>query len=198
MRKITIWIPGQPARVTHQSGTRYAGHGRTYKTKALRDWEDHLTDSLYEFKPDTPITGPVHLEVTWGFKANSKKQLYSYKLTKPDTDNLQKTLKDVFKPDTPITGPVHLEVTWGFKANSKKQLYSYKLTKPDTDNLQKTLKDVMTAIGFWVDDAQVVSEVCKKLWVNEPGIVIKISELPEKAEGCKWSTEQDQLSMDGQ
>ena len=151
MRKITIWIPGQPARVTHQSGTRYAGHGRTYKTKALRDWEDHLTDSLYGFKPDTPITGPVHLEVTWGFKANSKKQLYSYKLT-----------------------------------------------KPDTDNLQKTLKDVMTASGFWVDDAQVVSEVCKKLWVNEPGIVIKISELPEKAEGCKWSTEQDQLSMDGQ
>lgn len=86
------------------------------------------------------------------------------------------------KPKKPISGPVLLQVTWGFKAKTKKDLFAYKLTRPDTDNMQKTLKDVMTLMGFWKDDAQVVHEVCKKIWVDEPGIVIRIEQLSGRCE----------------
>ena len=57
-------------------------------------------------------------------------------------------------------------------------------TKPDTDNLQKLLKDCMTQVGFWKDDAQVVSEKVQKRWSDEPtGIYIEIKELEEGADG---------------
>ena len=140
MKTINIFIPGQPARVTHQSGTRYAKH-RTYKTKNLRDWEERLKAALEESKPKKPISGPVQLKVMWGFKARKKKDLFTYKIT-----------------------------------------------RPDTDNMQKTLKDVMTEMKYWIDDAQVVYETCKKLWVDEPGIVIKIEELGARCED--WRIEE--------
>lgn len=140
MKTINIFIPGQPARVTHQSGTRYANR-KTYKTKNLRDWEERLKAALEESRPKKPISGPVLLQVTWGFKARQKKDLFTYKLT-----------------------------------------------RPDTDNMQKTLKDVMTEMKYWIDDAQVVYETCKKLWVDEPGIVIKIEELGGRCED--WRIEE--------
>lgn len=133
-KQIVVWIPGQPARVTHQSGTRYSNR-RTYKTKSLTDWEERLKAGLEEAKPKKPISGPILLQVTWGFKAKTKKDLFTYKLT-----------------------------------------------RPDTDNMQKTLKDVMTVMGFWNDDSQVVYEVCKKMWVDEPGIVIKVEQLSGRCE----------------
>lgn len=139
-KQIVVWIPGQPARVTHQSGTRYSNR-RTYKTKSLLEWEARLKEGL-----------------------------------------------EAAKPKKPLSGPVQLKVTWGFKAKTKKDIFTYKLTRPDTDNMQKTLKDVMTALGFWKDDSQVVHEICKKMWVDEPGIVIKVEELAGRCE--EWRIEE--------
>ena len=93
-KQIVVWIPGQPARVTHQSGTRYPNR-RAYKTKSLLEWEARLKEGLEAAKPKKPLSGPVQLNVTWGFKAKTKKDIFTYKLTRPDTDNMQKTLKDV-------------------------------------------------------------------------------------------------------
>lgn len=140
MKTIAIWIPGQPARVTHQSGTRYSNR-RTYKTKSLIEWERRLREGLESHRPKKPISGPIRLQVTWGFKARLKKDLFTYKLT-----------------------------------------------RPDTDNMQKTLKDVMTLMGYWDDDSQVVYEICKKMWVDEPGIVIKVEELAGRCED--WRIEE--------
>lgn len=125
-----IWIPGQPARVTHQSGTRISSH-RTYKTAALIGWEN----------------------------------------------TLQRALKD-HVPEEPIEGPVFLKVVFGFKAKTKKQLWSWKVTRPDTDNSIKTVKDIMSKMGFWKDDAQVAFEICKKMWVDEPGVLIVYESWP--------------------
>ena len=36
-----------------------------------------------------------------------------------------------------------------------------KPTKPDTDNLQKALKGQHGFVSFWLDDAQVTSEICE-------------------------------------
>lgn len=49
-----------------------------------------------------------------------------------------------------------------------------------TDNLQKLLKDVMTDLGFWKDDALVVSEHVEKFWAKVPGIYVCMDEIGEE------------------
>lgn len=57
------------------------------------------------------------------------------------------------------------------------------MTRPDTDNLEKMLKDCMTEVGFWKDDALVVSETVYKIWSDEPtGISIELNALDKIAE----------------
>lgn len=89
-----IKIEGQPPRTTHQSGTRYSKR-RTYKTQALMEAENFFWEGLIEFVPDDPIVKAVKLTCLWKFKSSEKKKIGSWKKTRPDTDNLQKTLKDV-------------------------------------------------------------------------------------------------------
>lgn len=89
-----IEIQGQPPRTTHQSGTRISGK-HTYKTKALKEAELYLEESLKPHVPGEPIDGPIELVCTWGFEASNSRQNHCWKTTKPDTDNMQKTLKDV-------------------------------------------------------------------------------------------------------
>ena len=82
------------------------------------------------------------------------------------------------KPDKPIEGAVELTVLWLFPKGKSHKHGEWRKTKPDTDNLQKLLKDCMTRVGFWNDDAQVVSEKVQKRWSAEPtGIYIEIREL---------------------
>ncbi len=78
-----------------------------------------------------------------------------------------------------IDGPVRLLVKWLFP-KGKHENGTYKTTKPDTDNLNKMLKDEMTRTGFWLDDAQVASEIIEKFWADVPGIYIEVSRLEGK------------------
>ena len=48
------------------------------------------------------------------------------------------------------------------------------------ENLNKALVDCMTALDFWADDAQVVSEIIEKFWANTPGIYIRVDILQEE------------------
>lgn len=91
---VTLFLPGNPARVTHQSGTRY-GKGHTHKSASLRKWEATLANELRQYVPDQPIEGPVALAVCFGFEAKTKSKINTWKVTRPDTDNQIKTLKDV-------------------------------------------------------------------------------------------------------
>lgn len=78
-------------------------------------------------------------------------------------------------PEFPEEGPVLLDCEWRYKPTKK--ITGWKTTRPDTDNLMKTLKDVMTSAGYWLDDAQVVSETCRKVWSSKPGIEIYVESL---------------------
>lgn len=83
-----------------------------------------------------------------------------------------------FKLETPLTGPLELNANWYFPKGTKHKHLEWRVTKPDTDNLEKMLKDCMTELGFWNDDAQVVSEHVDKVWSDEPtGIAIEINQL---------------------
>ncbi len=81
------------------------------------------------------------------------------------------------KPEEKYTVGVRLFTKWCFPIAGNHKNGEYKTSKPDTDNLQKLLKDCMTSVGFWVDDAQVASEITEKFWADVPGIYIRIEEL---------------------
>ncbi len=88
------------------------------------------------------------------------------------------------KPEVPFTGAVDLTVLWLFPKGKSHRHGEWRKTKPDTDNLQKLLKDCMTQVGFWKDDAQVVSEKVQKRWSDDPtGIYIEIKELEVAMDG---------------
>lgn len=74
-----------------------------YLKPAAKSARETLMAHLYRHCPALKFYGPVELTVTWAFPY-SKSAMYQYpeycidgrpKLTKPDTDNLQKLLKDV-------------------------------------------------------------------------------------------------------
>lgn len=82
-----------------------------------------------------------------------------------------------YAPKKKMQGAIRLTTKWLFPITAKHTHGEFKTSKPDTDNLQKMLKDVMTELHFWVDDAQVASEITEKFYSNQPGIYIKIEEV---------------------
>ncbi|MGO4927374.1 RusA family crossover junction endodeoxyribonuclease [Fundicoccus sp. Sow4_F4] len=64
-------------------------------------------------------------------------------------------------PNKKYEGPLQCTVKWFFH-NDKKTDGEWRHTKPDTHNLNKLLFNVMSDLGYWVDDARVVSEHIQK------------------------------------
>lgn len=104
-----------------------------------------------------------------------KPQFYKPELLKEAERKLRAGLAP-HRPARPVEGPVRLLVKWIWKP-AKGTDYGWKTTRPDTDNIQKAMKDIMSKLGFWVDDAQVCSEIIEKIWGPQPGIFIQIEEL---------------------
>ena len=92
---------------------------------------------------------------------------------------------DKYKPVEPLEGALQLVCKWCFPLDKggRHRDGEYKTSKPDTDNLQKLLKDCMTVTGFWLDDAQVASEVAEKFWADIPGIFVQIRPLNSMEQG---------------
>ena len=82
-----------------------------------------------------------------------------------------------YKPDTPVAEPIQLVTKWLYPVKGNHQNGDYKTTKPDTDNMIKLLKDCMTLVGYWKDDAYVVSEVTEKFYADKSGIYICVRSL---------------------
>lgn len=84
------------SKLTHQNGikTRVVnGHTQVYKTPALRSLEEKYIALLRPFAPKDPWDCPIFLMTEWIFR-RPKSIKGIFKTTKPDTDNLVKTLKD--------------------------------------------------------------------------------------------------------
>lgn len=65
-----------------------------YDPPELKAAKQQLTAHLSRHKPQRQYTGPVRFIVKWCFPVSGKHEDGEYKYTKPDTDNLQKMLKD--------------------------------------------------------------------------------------------------------
>ena len=64
-----------------------------YDTLKLKNARAAFESLLRQYIPPSPMEGPVALTVEWRFSTKTHKE-GTYRVTRPDTDNLQKLLKD--------------------------------------------------------------------------------------------------------
>lgn len=92
-----FFLPMQPPTVTHQEKQVHVVNGKPvfYEPPELKAARAKLQAHLGQHVPSKKYTGAVRLLVKWCFPVLGKHHDGEYKKTKPDTDNLQKLLKDV-------------------------------------------------------------------------------------------------------
>lgn len=92
---IEFFMPMRPPTVTaqeHKISTRN-GKVRVYQPPQLADARAKLEAHLGQYAPKEPLDGALILQTKWCFP-KGKHPDGSYKTTRPDTDNLNKLLKD--------------------------------------------------------------------------------------------------------
>lgn len=96
MEKIRFFLPMIPPTVTAQERkiTTRGSRPRTYEPPELREAKAKLEAHLAPHAPPAAYDGPLRLTVKWLFPRGRYPD-GSYKFTRPDTDNLQKALKDI-------------------------------------------------------------------------------------------------------
>jgi Holliday junction resolvase RusA-like endonuclease len=87
----------KPPTKTHQEKKIHVVNGKPvpYEPPELAAVRNKLQAHLAKHIPEVKYTGAVRLVTKWCFPIKGKHQDGEYKITKPDTDNLQKMLKDV-------------------------------------------------------------------------------------------------------
>lgn len=121
MRTITCWLDIKPPKTTAQEKQVTFRHGRPifYEPARLKQAKALLIQELAKHAPAEPITGPCRLTVIWIFKSPKRKyrRELELKITKPDTDNLDKMLKDCltktgYWQDDALCAIEHIEKRW--------------------------------------------------------------------------------------
>lgn len=102
--------------------------------------------------------------------------------TKLSTKNLlHKVLENGIAKERPVA--VIISYLFPFpKSATQKRIAKgaeYMVQRPDLDNLTKSILDELTALGFWVDDSQVVDCHTRKFRSVQCGIIIEIHELKD-------------------
>ena len=95
MEPISFFMPMVPPTCTHQEKQVRVVNGKPVfcDPPAVKAARQKLTAHLAGHRPDAPISGGCKLFVQWCFPKGRHRQ-GEYRITKPDTDNLQKLLKD--------------------------------------------------------------------------------------------------------
>lgn len=90
---ITMKLPT----VTHQQKKVHVVNGKPhyYEPDALKDARQKFSAHLGAYVPEKKLTGPIRLLTKWCYTVIGKHKNGEYKITKPDTDNMIKLLKDV-------------------------------------------------------------------------------------------------------
>lgn len=96
MNEIKFFMPMEPPTVTAQEHKIAARGNRpiVYDTPEIKIAKEKLLAHLARHVIPEPLTGPVELQVYWIFDGHGNHEEREWKTTKPDTDNLEKMLKD--------------------------------------------------------------------------------------------------------
>lgn len=106
--------------VTHQQQrvTMVKGKPVFYEGPSLKAARALFMNLLVPFKPEKMIVGkPIRLSTFWMYGTSNVKKIGTYKITKPDTDNTIKLLKDCmtqvgFWKDDALVSVNHIEKHW--------------------------------------------------------------------------------------
>lgn len=92
-----FFMPMLPPTKTHQQKKVRVVNGKPifYEPAELKAVRVKLQGHLSKHVPEEKYTGAVRLITKWCFPITGDRNDGQYKTTKPDTDNLQKMLKDV-------------------------------------------------------------------------------------------------------
>lgn len=95
-KQIEFFMPMVPPECTHQEKKVRVVNGKPvfYEPENVKAARSKLTAHLAKHRPAEPFREPVGLSVQWLFP-RGKHRDGEYRGTKPDTDNLQKMLKDI-------------------------------------------------------------------------------------------------------
>ena len=90
-----LFLDLQPPTVTAQEHKVRVVHGKPmfYDTARLKTARGIFVSLLRKYRPEEPMEGPVALTVDWRFLTKTHAE-GAWRITRPDTDNLQKLLKD--------------------------------------------------------------------------------------------------------
>ena len=93
---IAFFMPMVPPTVTAQEKKISTRGGKTvvYEDERLANARQKLRAHLSQHRPDSPMTGAVELLCIWQWAPKDPDMDGRYKTSRPDTDNLQKLLKD--------------------------------------------------------------------------------------------------------
>lgn len=92
--KIRFFMPMQiPTMTAQQKGINFDAR-KVYTKKELLAIKQKYLAHLAPHRPEQPIKGPIALNVHFGFPAGKEHSAGEWKITKPDTDNAVKLLKD--------------------------------------------------------------------------------------------------------
>lgn len=91
-----FFMPMIPPTMTHQQKKARCVNGKPmfYEDAELKAVRQKLMGHLGGHAPETRMAGPVRLITKWCFPCSGNHKDGEYRATKPDTDNLQKLLKD--------------------------------------------------------------------------------------------------------
>lgn len=91
-----IFLLMTPPTVTAQERKVAIVRGRPifYKPENIKKAQSEIIKHLRPFRPSEPLTGAIELKVKWLFSKGKSHKAGEWRVTKPDTDNLEKMLKD--------------------------------------------------------------------------------------------------------
>lgn len=122
VKQLTFVLDIEPPRATAQEKQiTWKNHKPIFYAPAkLKVAKKLIIDALNNYKPDKPFTTACKLTTIWVFSSKSKRKEFELKATKPDTDNLQKMLKDCltkcgFWQDDALCAIEHCEKRWSNK-----------------------------------------------------------------------------------
>lgn len=109
----------EPPACTHQEKQVKVVNGKPvfYEPAELKAARQKLRAYLSQHLPEEKYTGPVRLTTWWCFPVKGNHKDGEYKMSKPDTDNLVKMLKDImtelqfWKDDAQVASEV-IEKFW--------------------------------------------------------------------------------------
>ena len=93
---MVFFLQIEPPTATAQEKKVTVVHGRPvfYDPTPVKEAKKLLTEQLLPYSPQRPMEGAVSLKTVWLFPKGRAHRHGEWRVTKPDTDNLQKLLKD--------------------------------------------------------------------------------------------------------